>query len=66
MTERVSRYDRSLGSYEMDVRLREHLADKFTEKFPKVLRFSAQMFQNFHYIDSIWVFLGQEKMDVSE
>lgn len=29
-------YDRSLGSYEMDVRLREHLADKFTEKYPKL------------------------------
>ncbi|XP_063689189.1 hypoxia up-regulated protein 1-like [Bolinopsis microptera] len=29
-------YDRGLGSYEMDLRLREHLANKFTEKYPKV------------------------------
>ncbi|KAL5270438.1 hypothetical protein ACHWQZ_G001228 [Mnemiopsis leidyi] len=29
-------YDRGLGSYEMDIRLREHLADKFTEKYPKL------------------------------
>lgn len=29
-------YDRSLGGYEMDLRLRDHLANKFTEKYPKL------------------------------
>lgn len=29
-------YDRSLGGYEMDIRLRDHLAAKFTEKYPKL------------------------------
>lgn len=31
-----SSYDRSLGGYEIVVRLQGYLADKFTEKYPKV------------------------------
>ena len=30
------RYDRNLGGFEMDMRLRDYLAAKFTEKYPKV------------------------------
>ena len=45
--------DRGLGSYEMDLRLREHLADKFTEKYPKV-----KVFYIFILIFMITLLLG--------